>query len=45
MRSTQKHANFIEYHWELYGGEEVDKLHVMKAWTSEWRITILVVGA
>lgn len=31
MRSAQKHSHFIKYDGELYVGEEIGKLRVMKA--------------
>ena len=31
MRSAQKKSHFIKYDGELYVGEEIDKLQVMKA--------------
>jgi hypothetical protein len=31
MRSAQKHSHFIKYDGELYVGEEIDKLQVLKA--------------
>ena len=31
MRSAQKQSHFIKYDGELYVGEEIDKLQVMKA--------------
>lgn len=31
MRSAQKQSHFIKYDGELYAGEEIDKLQIMKA--------------
>jgi hypothetical protein len=31
LRTPQKHRHFIKYDGELYAGEEVDKLQVLKS--------------